>query len=160
MGAGSILGGLSAGALANKLSLKSVPIMITSCGACLLIIAAAFTFSFPLMITYVITMIATFLMMVFATFISIQLMSQLQILTPTYLLGKIISCTMCISMCASPIGQAIYGVLFQRFSDNPEYIFTGSCIAVIMVALLSKKTFQDLQKLVTSKVSLMPTENL
>ena len=126
MGAGSILGGLSAGALANKLSLKSVPIMITSCGACLLIIAAAFTFSFPLMITYVITMIATFLMMVFATFISIQLMSQLQILTPTYLLGKIISCTMCISMCASPIGQAIYGVLFQRFSDNPEYIFTGA----------------------------------
>ena len=34
--------------------------------------------------------------------------------TPGELVGKVISCLLALSMCAPPIGQAMYGVLFEQ----------------------------------------------
>ena len=81
------------------------------------------------------------------SFFSIQLMSCLQILTPNELLGKVIYCAMCIVMCATPLGQAIYGIAFQHFSKIPQIIFLIAMIFTIIIGLGTTRIFRDVDKL-------------
>lgn len=90
---------------------------------------------------------SSFFMMMLASFFSIQLMSCLQILTPNELLGKVISCAMCIVMCATPVGQAIYGMAFQYFSKNPQIIFLIAMIFTIIIGFGTTRIFRDVDKL-------------
>lgn len=39
---------------------------------------------------------------------------KLHILPPDDLIGKVISCIICICMCSNPIGQFIYGIIFEH----------------------------------------------
>ena len=97
--------------------------------------------------TYVIITASSFFMMMLASFFSIQLMSCLQILTPNELLGKVISCAMCIVMCATPLGQAIYGIAFQYFSKKPQIIFLIAMIFTIIIGFGTTRIFRDVDKL-------------
>ncbi|WP_033127698.1 hypothetical protein [Clostridium butyricum] len=90
---------------------------------------------------------SSFFMMMLASFFSIQLMSCLQILTPNELLGKVIYCAMCIVMCATPLGQAIYGIAFQHFSKIPQIIFLIAMIFTIIIGLGTTRIFRDVDKL-------------
>lgn len=40
-------------------------------------------------------------------------MSFLQMIVPSNMIGKVIPCARCIGMCATPVGQAIYGGLSE-----------------------------------------------
>ena len=62
------------------------------------------------------------------------------------LIGKVISCAMCIGMCASPIGQAIYGGLFEVLNENVFVVFYAAAVLTVMVALALKKAFQRLEE--------------
>ena len=123
MGAGSLIGGILAGVLAKNIKIRYANLLIIICSLTFLPIAVALSSSLPVITTYVIIAASSFFMMMLASFFSIQLMSCLQILTPNELLGKVISCAMCIVMCATPLGQAIYGIAFQHFSKIPQIIF-------------------------------------
>lgn len=90
---------------------------------------------------------SSFFMMMLASFFSIQLMSCLQILTPNELLGKVISCAMCIVMCATPLGPAIYGIAFQYFSKKPQIIFLIAMIFTIIIGFGTTRIFRDVDKL-------------
>ncbi len=68
-------------------------------------------FPVPAMVSFGIIMVSCFAMMFLATVFSIQIMLYLQMIILGNLIGKVISCVMCIGMCATPIGQAIYGEL-------------------------------------------------
>ena len=81
-----------------------------------------------------------------STLFSIQIMSYLQIIVPMDLIGKVISCAMCIGMCASPIGQAIYGGLFEVLNENVFVVFYAAAVLTVMVALALKKAFQRLEE--------------
>lgn len=152
MGAGSLVGGLLAGILANKVKLSHSPWLIFAAGATLLATVAALSLPhMSQMVSYALILIGAFLMMVTAAFFSIQMMSYLQILKPTELLGKVISCAMCIGMCASPIGQALYGILFQKVSDLPQLIFAGAFAAMTLVSIVSVRSFKNLDTILKSE---------
>lgn len=147
MGAGSLIGGILAGVLAKNIKIRYANLLIIICSLTFLPIAVALSSSLPVITTYVIITASSFFMMMLASFFSIQLMSCLQILTPNELLGKVISCAMCIVMCATPLGQAIYGIAFQHFSKIPQIIFLISMIFTIIIGLGTTRIFRDVDKL-------------
>ncbi|MCQ2012679.1 MFS transporter [Clostridium butyricum] len=147
MGAGSLIGGILAGVLAKNIKIRYANLLIIICSLTFLPIAVALSSSLPVITTYVIITASSFFMMMLASFFSIQLMSCLQILTPNELLGKVISCAMCIVMCATPLGQAIYGIAFQHFSKKPQIIFLIAMIFTIIIGLGTTRIFRDVDKL-------------
>ena len=147
MGAGSLIGGILAGVLAKNIKIRYANLLIIICSLTFLPIAVALSSSLPVITTYVIITASSFFMMMLASFFSIQLMSCLQILTPNELLGKVISCAMCIVMCATPLGQAIYGIAFQYFSKKPQIIFLIAMIFTIIIGFGTTRIFRDVDKL-------------
>ncbi|WP_455803952.1 MFS transporter [Clostridium butyricum] len=147
MGSGSLIGGILAGVLAKNIKIRYANLLIIICSLTFLPIAVALSSSLPVITTYVIIAASSFFMMMLASFFSIQLMSCLQILTPNELLGKVISCAMCIVMCATPLGQAIYGIAFQHFSKIPQIIFLIAMIFTIIIGLGTTRIFRDVDKL-------------
>lgn len=147
MGAGSLLGGILGGIFANKFKIKNCSLLLIICSLSILPITLVLSFDLPVIAAYTIIMISSFVMMMLATLFSIQLMSCLQILTPNKLLGKVISCVMCISMCATPIGQAFYGMVFQKFSNVPQTVFLGALIIGVIIGICTIKLFRNLEEI-------------
>ena len=50
------------------------------------------------------------------------------------------------NMCASPIGQAIYGVLFQAFSDKIYMIILGAMVICLLLSYFSKRAIGRIGK--------------
>ena len=48
-------------------------------------------------------------------------------------------------MCGQPIGQAIYGVLFDIFAAHTWVVLIGAAIAALLISLYSKKIFGRLE---------------
>ena len=70
---------------------------------------------------------------------------QQEIEYDTELVGKVLSWVMAISMCSQPIGQAMYGVLFEQFAGAPGVVILGAAAATVVVALYSKSAFSQLE---------------
>ena len=102
----------------------------------------------PAMVAYIVIMVSCFVMMFLATLFSIRLMSYLQMIVPADLMGKVISCATCIGMCASPIGQAIYGGLFEGMRNCIYFVFFAASILTVFLAFGLKKSFVELEKIV------------
>lgn len=130
LAAGSLIGGLSVGILSKKLKAQHIPSILLLCTLTLFPIGLALQFVTSAMTSYWIVVVSCFFMMIFATLFSIQMMSYLQTMTPKHLIGKVISCAMCICMCASPLGQAMYGGMFQILKNIRRYCFILQVVSV------------------------------
>lgn len=51
-----------------------------------------------------------------------------------------------VSSCSQPVGQAVYGVLFDIFADRLYVITTGAAILAMAVSLYSQKVFAVFEK--------------
>ena len=60
------------------------------------------------------------------------------------MIGKVIAVVLTVSMCAQPVGQMVYGVLFDRFSAAPYWVLLPSGIFVCVIGLMSSGFFQGL----------------
>ncbi|WP_294375103.1 MFS transporter [uncultured Clostridium sp.] len=147
MGAGSLIGGILAGTLSKKINITCGPLFIILCSLTFFPITTILTMNFPFIVSYAIITTCSFFMMALASIFSIQLMSCLQLLTPNELLGKVISCVMCIVMCATPIGQALYGIAFQYFSNIPQVVFLTAMICALIIGFSTIKTFKKVDNL-------------
>ena len=150
--AGSILGGLLAGILSKKLNAKTSPFLLMGCAFSILLGGIALQiFSSPMAIY--IMMIGGFgLLMVLSTLFQIQLMSYFQIVTPRHLIGKIISCVVCICMCTNPVGQFIYGIVFEHIGNNVYLPFYIAALVVIGISILTRQIFYKIDGLVKNQV--------
>ena len=54
---------------------------------------------------------------------------------------------MCIGMCATPIGQAIYGGLFEVLKEKVSGLFFIVTVIVVLLAFAMKKPFARLAEL-------------
>lgn len=147
MAMGSLCGGLGAGILAGKIKTRNGYLLLFYAALTLIPIGAATLLPISAMLSYIIIMVSCFVMMFLATLFSIQLMSYLQIIVPADMIGKVISCAMCIGMCASPIGQAIYGGLFEGMQGHIYVIFFAAAVLTVALAFGLKKAFVELEKL-------------
>ena len=147
LAAGSLMGGMLAGAFSKKLKAQNSYKSLFYCALTLIPIGVSIAFPMSQMTSYIIIVISCFFMMALASMFSIQMMSYLQMVVPTNIMGKVISCAICIGMCASPLGQAIYGGLFEVFTEKMHIIFFTSAILTCLVAIISKGLFAELDSI-------------
>lgn len=145
LGFGGILGGVLGGILSDKLKLRSTYLYLLLCAVAAAIMGIAlFPFMLPL-VGYIIICIMSIVAMAAATLFTVQLCAAIQRQTPQVLIGKIMAFVMTVSNCASPLGQALYGVLFDVSAAMPYLILFGAGVLAFVISLLSKKTFANLE---------------
>ena len=142
LAAGSLAGGIGAGVLVKKLKIQKTGNLLILCAAFVFPIAVSQMFSASGMVCYLVMTLCCFIIMFFSTIFTVQMMSFMQMETPQELIGKVIAAVLMFSMCAQPLGNALYGVLFD-LCEGYEYVvilFAGSVSLVI--AVCTKKIFE------------------
>lgn len=139
LAAGGLSGGLLAGVIGKKLSIKKSYLLISLCTFTLLPIGIALLLPLSPIVSYLIIIISCTIMMICSSIFSIEMISCAQILTPAHLLGKVMALISCFVICAHPIGQLIYGSLFEFVSVHYAYIFFGAFLICLAISNVSKR---------------------
>jgi len=150
---GAILGGLLAGILSNRLKLKASPVLLIGCALSVLMGGVALQVLKSSMQIYFILAIGSGLYVALSTLFQIQIMTFIQIITPKDLIGKVISCFMCVCMCSIPVGQFIYGMIFENIDSNtylPFYVAVGNMIGI---SIFTRHIFSGLDSLMSQNKS-------
>lgn len=146
LGLGGLAGGCLGGVLGEKIKLRHGSRLLLFCSLTAALMGAALLPFVPPFAGYVLITAMSFAMMAASTLFSIQLCTVVQQQTPAYLVGKIMACMMAIANCASPLGQAVYGVLFDVCAAVPWLVMFGSAAIAFLISLYSKNVFVRLEK--------------
>ncbi|MEG0013481.1 MAG: MFS transporter [Cellulosilyticaceae bacterium] len=144
LAAGGLAGGILTGILGSKLNVKKSHLLLLTCACCTIPIGLVLLLNVPPFISYLVITVMSFLLMAASTMFSIQMLAFVQMQTPAHLVGKVISCLLALAMCAQPIGQALYGILFEQFANAPWIIILGSAFISCGIAIYSKSIFNTL----------------
>ena len=143
MAAGGLVGGVMVGVLSKKMNTKNSYRILVLCAMCLIPIGISLLVGAPAFVSYIIITAMIFIAMGLTTIFSVQMLSYVQIETPVKIVGKVISTLMALSMCAQPLGQSIYGLLFERIPGGQWAIVMVSAALSLLIALFSKATFSE-----------------
>ncbi|MDD3278582.1 MAG: MFS transporter [Lachnospiraceae bacterium] len=143
---GGLCGGILTAVVSKMLKVSKSHILLLICSLSVAVMAVPLIFEMPDMISYVVITAACFVIMAMATMFSVQMMATVQTETPPELVGKIIALMMSIAMCAQPVGQALYGVVFDVFQNNTGLILLCAAAVSVLVSLASKKVFKGISK--------------
>ncbi len=113
LAAGGLAGGIGAGVFANRLTIHKSGNLVIACAVCVFPIGVSLALVSSAMINYTVITVCCFAIMVCSTLFTVQMMSFIQAETPQNLIGKVIAVILTVSMCAQPLGNAFYGVLFE-----------------------------------------------
>ena len=136
MGAAAILGSLCAGLLGKKLRVRDMAAIFLSFGLSLFPIGLSFLLPVRRMARYGVLLFFFCVCQLGVCIFSTYAITLIQQRTPEQLMGKVMSCVFTLSMCAQPVGQVVYGALFDCFSDSVYWVLipTGMLICLIAVA--------------------------
>lgn len=98
------------------------------------------------MTSYFIIAVCMLLGMACAALFSIFAQTYFQQVTPGPLLGKVSSFVSAICVCAMPLGQAMYGILFEAFSAQAWAVVALGLAATLILALLTGRLLSGLPK--------------
>ena len=146
LAAGGLAGGIGAGVFANKLAIHKSGNLVTACAACVFPIGASLMLFSSAMVNYVVITICCFGIMVFSTVFTVQMMSFIQTETPQNLIGKVIAVILTVSMCAQPLGNTFYGILFEicKGCEYAVVLFSGA--VSLMIAISARNIFIGISK--------------
>ena len=142
----TILGSIAAGILAEKLKIHKLSVLLASLG--IFIIPAGIVFLLPVnaMIKYGVTVVSFCGMQAVISIFSIFAVSLIQQRTPNHLIGKVMAYTSTVTLCVQPIGQIVYGFLFDRFYSAVYFVLIPTGIIVCIVGLSAMNFFKNMEK--------------
>ncbi len=143
MGLGGLLGGMLAGVLGSQLKPRHGSQFLLLCSGMAGVMGLAMLPGVPEIASYWILTAMALTTMAAATLFTIVLLTLVQAQVPGQLLGKVIACIQAMANCASPLGQAAYGALFD--SLPPWAVLLGAAALAALVALVSKQVFRQLE---------------
>ena len=146
MGLGGLAGGIIAGAAAGKIRLKNGYVFLIICSLAAFFMGISVLEAIPKNIGYFLITAISFGAMCASAMFSVSMMTVVQQQTPPNLLGKIMAVVIAVSGCSQPVGQAVYGVLFDVLAGKPYLITTGAAILAMAVSMYSKKVFAALEQ--------------
>lgn len=146
MAGAGLLGGLTAGLVSSKLRLSKLYIVFIALGVFLLPLAISFLAGLPAMTIYTVLLVCCVLIQIAASVISIFTLSAIQEKTPPYMLGRIMAYVITITTCAQPLGQALYGVLFEMFASNIFGIIFATAGIVMLIGFIVKPIYRSLDR--------------
>ena len=71
------------------------------------------------LLAYGIITVMSFFAMAASTLFMVQIYTLVQTQTPPHLIGKVMAALIAIAMCGQPLGQALYGLLFEALANQP-----------------------------------------
>lgn len=146
MAAAGIAGGIASGFLADRLKTSRLYWLLVLSGAALVPVGAAFLLDCGPMTCYIVITICIMSMQLLIALFSIFMLSLAQSRTPSHLLGKMTAYIMTLTMCAQPVGQALYGVLFDRFAGSLYVPLIATALIAAAIGLASRGLFVRLER--------------
>lgn len=138
MGIGALIGGILVGVFASKLTQDCYYKLLLWASLAIIPIGLVLLLPISAMGAFAIITLVTVIVLIFATMVSIVIITSIQQITPQEMTGKVMSLVMTVSMCASPIGQAVYGYLFDNVSELYWIIFGAVMILIFIVGSAKK----------------------
>lgn len=135
IGIGSIIGAMLLPIFQKRFQLAHSYIFLMLASLFLFPIGLAIMFLNSVYVSYAIVFAASILCMAFAAIFNIYAQTYLQQNTPNEMLGKVSSFVTIIVMCTYPLGQAVYGVLFDVLDALPYLIFMVAAFISIGISL-------------------------
>ena len=142
LAAGGLAGGIGAGIFADKLAIHKAGGLVIVCTVCVFPISAVLILFSSAIINYIVITVCCFGIMVFSTIFTIQMMSFIQTETPQNLIGKVIAVVLTVSMCAQPLGNALYGVLFEICKGYEYAVVLFSGAVSLLIAIGARNIFK------------------
>ncbi len=144
MSLGGLLGGLLAGLLGTRLKPRHSSVCLLFCAGAAGAMGLSVLPGMPVLASYWLITVMSMLAMAAAMLFTVVLLTLVQAQVPGQLLGKVIACIQAVANCASPLGQLGYGLLFDALP--PWTVLLGAAVLSGLVALRSKKVFQQLEQ--------------
>ncbi len=141
---GGLLGGMVTGIFGKKMNVNKSWRFLTLSGLMLVPVGMVLLLKSSAYLTYTVLIFTGVIIMALATIYTIQVMSYIQITVPEEIVGKVIAWTFAISTCALPIGQILYGMLFENLRDVLYVIFFIVAILTMLIGWYSKAISEKL----------------
>ncbi len=98
------------------------------------------------MLKYTVTVASLCGMQAVISIFSVFAVSLIQQRTPNHLIGKVMAYTSSITLCAQPVGQLVYGFLFDRFQNAIYLCLIPTGDAECAVGLSAGGFFRNMEK--------------
>lgn len=142
----TILGSIAAGVLAEKMKIHKLSLLLASLGIFMLPAGIAFLLPVSAIIKYSVTIVSCCGMQVVISIFSIFAVSLIQQRTPNHLIGKVMAYTSTVTLCVQPIGQIVYGFLFDRFRSAVSFVLIPTGIIVCIIGLSAMSFFRNMER--------------
>lgn len=146
MGGASVAGALAVGMLAGRLREKGLQSLLIAVGAVLIPAGAAFLLPLSTGVRYLILLVCFCISQAVCSMFSILALSMIQESTPEHLTGKIMACVIALSTCAQPVGQVVYGLLFDLSAGSTWLVLLPTAAVLIALGGLSAGFLQRFAK--------------
>lgn len=139
IGIAAVIGAVLAGLFAAVLTIDRMPAAMTVLGA--VILPAGVGFLLPLGNTtkLMVLVLSCCLVGFTCSFTNIIAIPAIQIRTPETVTGKVMSLLASFATCAQPLGQMLYGWLYDAVA--PEWILLGTAAAILALSAVSAPLF-------------------
>ncbi|MED2806408.1 MFS transporter [Bacillus thuringiensis] len=142
----TILGALSIGFFAKKLQMKTLYNWMLIIALLVIPVALSVT-PFTLNLGYypplILFILSSLLIAMIMTIVSIYVITVVQKKTPNENLGKVMAFITAVSQCMAPIGQVVYGFMFERFSTKIYLPIFAISFIMILIAIVTKKILRN-----------------
>lgn len=118
----TIIGSVMAGLFSTKVNARTIPALLASLGVFMLPAGAVFLLPVSALVKYGVTLLSLSGMQIAISIFSIYAVSVIQLRTPNHLIGKVMAYTSAVTLCVQPLGQMVYGFLFDRFRDTVSLV--------------------------------------
>lgn len=142
----TILGSIAAGIWAEKLKIHKLSILLASMGIFIIPVGIVFLLPVNAIIKYGVTVVSFCGMQAVISIFSIFAVSLIQQRTPNHLIGKVMAYTSTVTLCVQPIGQIVYGFLFDRFYSAVYFVLIPTGIIVCIVGLSAMSFFKNMER--------------
>ena len=143
MALGGLFGGLLAGLLGTQLKPRHGSLCLLACAVTAGFMGLVVLPGVPTAVSYWGITLLSMLAMASAMLLTVVLLTLVQSQVPSLLLGKVIACIQAVANCASPLGQAAYGLLFDALP--PWAVLLAAALLSALVALRSRRVFRRLE---------------
>ena len=142
----TIWGSIATAVLAEKLKIHKLSVLLASMGIFIIPAGIVFLLSVNAIIKYGVTVVSFCGMQAVISIFSIFAVSLIQQRTPNHLIGKVMAYTSTVTLCVQPIGQIMYGFLFDRFYSAVYFVLIPTGIIVCIVGLSAMSFFKNMER--------------
>ena len=145
LGFTGILGSIIAGLIVEKFKIRKLYLTLLIIAVPLLPCGIIFLLVQDTQINYVILLLSFAIIQISACVFSVFALSIIQQLTPDNMIGKVMAYTATFSLCAQPLGQIIFGILFDGFSSAVYLVLIPTGIILAIISLTTKEFFLKIE---------------